>query len=129
MSNIIEEQRCLDSLDYLLNHEGPEAAVSLLAKMQNRIHHVSDKTTGSSINTPYINTIPVDDEPAYPGDLELESRLESYIRWNAMAMVVNANRHNDGIGGHISTYASTACLYEVGFHHFFKLLTCFKRYP
>ena len=73
-----------------------------------------------NLNTPYINTIPPEQEPPYPGDREIERRIKSYIRWNAMAMVVKANRVHDGIGGHISTYASCATLYEVGFNHFFR---------
>ena len=72
------------------------------------------------LNTPYVNTIPVEAEPPYPGDRELERRIKSLIRWNAMAMVVNANRELSGLGGHISTYASAATLYEVGFNHFFR---------
>ena len=72
------------------------------------------------LNTRYINTIPVEAEPPYPGDRELERRIKSLIRWNAMAMVVNANRIHNGLGGHISTYASAATLYEVGFNHFFR---------
>lgn len=72
------------------------------------------------VNTPYVNTIDPEDEPSYPGDLEIERRIRSYIRWNAMAMVVNANRDLHGIGGHISTYASCATLFEVGFNHFFR---------
>jgi len=72
------------------------------------------------LNTPYVNTIPVEAEPAYPGDRELERGIKSLIRWNAMAMVVNANRIHSGLGGHISTYASAATLYEVGFNHFFR---------
>ncbi len=71
-------------------------------------------------NTPYINTIPVASEPPYPGDREIERRIKSYVRWNAMAMVVKANRNVVGIGGHISTYASCATLYEVGYNHFFR---------
>ena len=70
--------------------------------------------------TDYINTIPVDDQPPYPGSREIERRIKSIIRWNAMAMVVRANREESGIGGHISTYASSATLYEVGFNHFFR---------
>ena len=71
------------------------------------------------VSTPYINTIPPEEEPPYPGDREIERRIKSLIRWNAMAMVVNANRDHAGLGGHISTYASCATLYEVGFNHFF----------
>jgi pyruvate dehydrogenase E1 component len=72
------------------------------------------------LNTPYVNTIPADKEPPYPGDRVLERRIKSIIRWNAMAMVVKANRIHDGIGGHISTYASCATLYEVAFNHFLR---------
>jgi len=82
---------------------------------------VSQGPHGSlSVSTPYVNTIPREAEPAYPGDRAIERRIKSYIRWNAMAMVVKANRIHDGIGGHISTYASCATLYEVGFNHFFR---------
>jgi pyruvate dehydrogenase E1 component len=73
-----------------------------------------------SANTPYINTIPFSEQPPYPGNREIERRIKSIIRWNAMAMVVRANREEAGIGGHISTYASAATLYEVGFNHFFR---------
>ena len=73
-----------------------------------------------SANTPYANTIPLRLEPLFPGDQELERRIKSLIRWNALAMVVRANRVEHNIGGHISTYASAATLYEVGFNHFFR---------
>ncbi|MBI4372419.1 MAG: pyruvate dehydrogenase (acetyl-transferring), homodimeric type [Candidatus Omnitrophica bacterium] len=72
------------------------------------------------ISTPYVNTILPEKEVPYPGDREIERRIKSFIRWNAMAMVVKANRIHNGIGGHISTYASCATLYEVGFNHFFR---------
>jgi pyruvate dehydrogenase E1 component len=72
------------------------------------------------ISTPYLNTIQVEDEPAYPGDREIERRIKSLVRWNAMAMVVNANHHYEGIGGHISSFASSATLYEVAYTHFFR---------
>ncbi len=74
----------------------------------------------SSFNTPYRNTISVDKQAPYPGDVELEWRIRSLVRWNAMAMVVRANRKHEGIGGHISTFASAATLYEVAFNHFFR---------
>jgi len=76
-----------------------------------------------SANTPYANTIPVRLQPLFPGDQELERRIKSLIRWNALAMVVRANRVEHNIGGHISTYASAATLYEVGFNHFFRART------
>jgi pyruvate dehydrogenase E1 component len=72
------------------------------------------------VNTPYINTIPPDAEPHYPGNRELERRIKSLARWNAMAMVVNAQRNDTGVGGHISSYASMATLYEVAYNHFFR---------
>src|SRR3989304_2367844 len=71
-----------------------------------------------SANTPYVNTIPASEEVAQPGDAAIERRIKSLVRWNALAMVVRANRQEDGIGGHISTYASAATLCEVGFNHF-----------
>ena len=74
-------------------------------------------------NTPYINTIPVEKQVNFPGSIEIERRISNYIRWNAMAMVVRANRENSGIGGHISTYASAATLYNIGFNHFFRSKT------
>ncbi|MGH6628818.1 MAG: pyruvate dehydrogenase (acetyl-transferring), homodimeric type, partial [Burkholderiales bacterium] len=74
----------------------------------------------TTVNTPYVNTIPVEDQPDYPGDRDIERKIKSLIRWNAMAMVVKANREHSGLGGHISTYASLATLYEVGFNHFFR---------
>ncbi len=74
-------------------------------------------------NTPYANTIPRSEQPPYAGDRPLERRIKSFVRWNAMAMVVRANRVSEGIGGHISTYASSATLYEVGFNHFFRAKT------
>ncbi len=88
-------------------------------KEQLRQKRAGAATPSNALSTPYVNTIPVEDEPPYPGDRELERRIKSQVRWNAMAMVVNANRIYHGIGGHISTYASAATLYEVGFNHFF----------
>jgi pyruvate dehydrogenase E1 component len=72
------------------------------------------------IQTPYLNTISVGEQPEYPGDGEVERRIRSLVRWNAMAMVVNANTKHVGLGGHISSFASSATLYEVAFNHFFQ---------
>ena len=72
------------------------------------------------VTTPYLNTISVEEEVSYPGDRALERRIKSLVRWNAVAMVVRANKYDDGIGGHISTFASSATLYEVGMNHFFR---------
>ncbi|MEA2501872.1 MAG: pyruvate dehydrogenase component, partial [Actinomycetota bacterium] len=73
-----------------------------------------------SVSTPYVNTIPADQQPATPGDLAMERRVRAYLRWNAVVMVLRANAASEGIGGHLSTYASSASLYETGFNHFFR---------
>ncbi len=115
----LEKQDWLDALDELLDSAGPERVKDILHDLQVRAHRLGVRLPFSA-NTPYINTIHRDDQPAYPGDREMERRIKSLIRWNAMAMVVRANREEDGIGGHISTYQSIATLYEVGFNHFFR---------
>ena len=119
LSNV-EKQRCFDSLDYLYSKNGHDDAQELLRSMQKRLNEISGQPTATRINTPYMNTIPPEDEPDYPGDIELENKIRSFVQWNAMAMVVKANRFHDGLGGHISTFASSALLYEVGFNHFFR---------
>ncbi|MBV9864381.1 MAG: pyruvate dehydrogenase (acetyl-transferring), homodimeric type [Abitibacteriaceae bacterium] len=115
----LETQEWLESLDYVLKHGGPERVQRLLEQLETHAHKAGVEIPFSA-NTPYINTIPVTQQPPYPGDYEMERRIKSIIRWNAMAMVVRANKASDGIGGHISTYASSATLYEVGFNHFFR---------
>jgi pyruvate dehydrogenase E1 component len=121
-NNGAEDQRWLDSLEfileYVLKNQSTEQAPLVLSKLSKRLREAGIKLP-STISTPYVNTIPHEDEPSYPGNRELERRIKSLIRWNAMAMVVNANREHAGLGGHISTYASCATLYEVGFNHFF----------
>ena len=114
-----ESQDWLASLDDVIARETPERVRYLLRQLQTRAHSAGIRIPFSA-NTPYINTIPVEEQPSYPGDIEVEKRIRSIIRWNAMAMVVRANRESDGIGGHISSYASSANLYDVGFHHFFR---------
>jgi pyruvate dehydrogenase E1 component len=109
----------LESLDSVLESNGAEVATEILERL--RAHAlVAGIDLPFSANTPYANTIPVRLEPLFPGDQELERRIKSLIRWNALAMVVRANRVEHNIGGHISTYASAATLYEVGFNHFFR---------
>ncbi|MGA9852598.1 MAG: pyruvate dehydrogenase (acetyl-transferring), homodimeric type [Gammaproteobacteria bacterium] len=114
-----ETREWLDSLESVLQAEGTERAHFL-------IEHLIDQARRSgaylpySPNTAYVNTIPVAHEPQYPGDRAIEKRIEAYIRWNAMAMVVHANAANHGIGGHIATYASAGTLYEVGFNHLWR---------
>ena len=115
----IENAEWRQSLDYVLKEQGEERVVQLLRLLQTRAqeHGVSIPFTA---NTPYINTIPRQDQPVFPGNRTLERRIKSIVRWNAMAMVVRANRELPGIGGHISTYASAANLWEVGFNHFWR---------
>jgi pyruvate dehydrogenase E1 component len=117
-----DDQRWLDSLEfileYVLKNQGTEQAPLVLRKLSKRLREAGVKLP-STVSTPYVNTIPPEEEPPYPGNRELERRIKSLIRWNAMAMVVNANREHAGLGGHISTYASCATLYEVGYNHFF----------
>ncbi len=106
-------------LEYILKNEEPEQATRLLEELSDRLRESGLKIP-HAVNTPYINTIAAGQEPQYPGNREIERRIKSYVRWNAMAMVVKANRLHPDIGGHISTYASSATLYEVGFNHFFR---------
>ncbi|MBI1880360.1 MAG: pyruvate dehydrogenase (acetyl-transferring), homodimeric type, partial [Chloroflexi bacterium] len=115
----IETQEWLESMDYVLQHGGPERVQYLLEQLQLHAYENGVRLPFSA-NTPFINTIPVEEQPPYPGNREIERRIKSIIRWNAMAMVVRANIASPGIGGHISTYASAATLYEVGFNHFFR---------
>jgi pyruvate dehydrogenase E1 component len=115
--------RLLNSMEYLLEsvlRETPPERLSILLDRLTRRLRESGIAVPGPVSTPYVNTIPVDEEPAYPGNREIERRIKSYIRWNAMAMVVKANRLHGGLGGHISTFASAATLYEVGFNHFFR---------
>jgi pyruvate dehydrogenase E1 component len=106
-------------LEYILKNEESEQARFLLEELIGRLRESGLKIP-YAVNTPYINTIPAEKQPPYPGNREIERRIKSYVRWNAMAMVVKANRLHPDIGGHISTYASSATLYEVGFNHFFR---------
>ncbi|HEU0180527.1 MAG TPA: pyruvate dehydrogenase (acetyl-transferring), homodimeric type [Blastocatellia bacterium] len=115
----IEIREWLDSLDYVIGRRGPERARELLAQLGVHAQRAGVKIPFTA-NTPYINTIPVERQPVYPGSREIERRIKSLARWNALAMVVRANREESGIGGHISTYASAATLFEVGFNHFFR---------
>ena len=115
----LETREWLDSLDYVLQHGGP-------ARVGRLLHDLGVHAQKAGVRLPftaataYINSIPADQQPPIPGSREIERRVKSLVRWNALAMVVRANRNEDGIGGHISTYASAATLYEVGFNHFFR---------
>jgi len=114
-----ELQEWIESFDAVLKEEGTEAATLLLDRLRARAQTLGIGPAFTA-NTPYVNTIPADKQGVFPGDQEIERRIKSLIRWNALAMVVRANRVDHSIGGHISTYASAATLFEVGFNHFFR---------
>jgi pyruvate dehydrogenase E1 component len=114
-----ETAEWLDALEQVVLTEGKERAQFLLRKVlkKSRLMRVG---LPELVQTPYINTISPEQEPPFPGDEEMELRIRRIIRWNAVAMVIRANHHYPGIGGHLATYASSASLYEVGFNHFFR---------
>jgi pyruvate dehydrogenase E1 component len=115
----IETQEWLESIDSVMRARGPERAHFLLEKLVDFTRR-SGAYLPFKPNTAYLNTISRAQEPEYPGDRSLERRIEAYIRWNALAMVVHANRLSSEYGGHIASYASAATLYEVGFNHFWR---------
>lgn len=115
----IELREWLESLEYVLQTHGPEKVKELLHNLDAYAQEAGVELPFTA-NTPHINTIPKSAQPPFPGGREIERRIKSLIRWNAMAMVVRANKEENGIGGHISTYASAATLYEIGFNHFFR---------
>ena len=114
-----ETREWLDAFDALVEHEGTERATFLLRRLLDRARAKRVRMP-PVLNTPYCNTIGLADQPPFPGNLETEYRLASIIRWNALAMVVRANRAHAELGGHISSYASAADLFEVGYNHFFR---------
>jgi pyruvate dehydrogenase E1 component len=120
---VLETREWLDSLDYVLAHGGPERAGRLLQHLALHARRVAGVYLPFTATTPYQNTIPVRQQPPFPGSQEMERRIKSLVRWNALAMVVRANKLESGIGGHISTYASAATLYEVAFNHFLRART------
>ncbi len=117
--DVAETQEWLASLDYVLKSKGPDRVRFLIEQLRDRAAEEGIQSAEDT-KTPYINTIPVKDQPAFPGNRELERRIKSIVRWNAMAMVVRANKRAGGVGGHISTFASSATLYEIGYNHFFR---------
>jgi pyruvate dehydrogenase E1 component len=117
-----EMQEWAESLDSVVADGGPAKAAEIVSQLQERAYSKGLHVPFTA-NTPYVNTISVHEQPPYPGDQAIERRVKSLIRWNAMAMVVRANKLESGIGGHISTYASAATLYEVGYNHFFRART------
>ena len=113
-----ETQEWLDSLDSVVDGHGVERARYLLSRLLERAQQ-TDVNFPATVSTPYVNSITADNEPWFPGDEHLERRIRAYIRWNAAVMVTRANHSAEGIGGHLSTFASSASLYEIGFNHFF----------
>jgi pyruvate dehydrogenase E1 component len=114
-----QTQEWMDSLEEVVKNQGTERALFLMRKLLKKGRMMSIGLA-QPVQTPYINTISPEQEPAFPGDERLELRIRQMIRWNAAAMVVRANNNFPGLGGHLSTYASAASLYEVGFNHFFR---------
>ena len=114
-----ETQEWLESLDAVVSAQGKVRARFLVSRLLERARQLQIGTP-AAVSTPYVNTIPPEEEPWFPGDEYVERRIRAYIRWNAAVMVVKANKHADGIGGHLSTFASSAALYDVGFNHFFR---------
>ena len=114
-----ETAEWLDSFDAVLDAHGKTRARFLLMKLLERAT-ASQVGFPATVSTPYVNTIPPDQEPWFPGDEDIERRIRAFIRWNAAVMVVRANHRAEGIGGHLATFASSASLYEVGFNHFFR---------
>ena len=109
----------LDSLDAVVDTHGKTRARYLLSRLMERANE-SQVSFPATVSTPYVNTIPLEQEPWFPGDEHIERRIRAFVRWNAAMMVVKANKQADGIGGHLSTFASSAALYEIGFNHFFR---------
>jgi pyruvate dehydrogenase E1 component len=115
-----EQQEWLDAMDDVLANHGSDGAGELLTKIQSHLSHRGVTFTDAALNTHYKNTIDVREQPAYPGDIDLEIRIGNIIRWNAVAMVLQAYDSGSGVGGHIATYLSAATMMEVGFNHVFR---------
>lgn len=117
-----ESSEWMAALESVIRHSGLERADFLLSQLAQRLSQ-ENLTPSYNLTTPFRNTIPVAAQPAVPGDMYMERAIRSHTRWNALMMVMRANRREDGLGGHIATYASSATLYEVGFNHFFRAPT------
>ena len=115
-----DRQEWIESLDSIEREYGEAGVRDILRALQNHVLGRGIALSEATLNTPYINTIPVSEQPAYPGDIELEKKIENIVRWNAMAMVLRGQDQGAGVGGHIATYASAATMLEVGFQHFFR---------
>ena len=109
-----------ESIDAIYAEYGEQGVREILRNLQDHVLSLNVPLNEATLNTPYINTIPPESQPIYPGDIELEERIENIIRWNAAAMVLQGQDQGTGVGGHIATYASCATMLEVGFNHFFQ---------
>ena len=117
-SDAQETKEWQDAFDSVLQHMGTERAAFLLEKLYQRA--ITKHVPIQRLNTAYLNTISVEETPAMPGDQDMERRIRALIRWNALAMVLRANKTGDDLGGHLASFASSATLYDVGFNHFFR---------
>ena len=117
-SDPLETEEWLDAFESVLDSAGPERARYLLERISEKARLSGVQLT--NLSTPYVNTIPVDQEAPLPGDPFIERRIRSLVRWNALAMVMRANLTDDELGGHIASFASSATLYDIGFNYFFR---------
>jgi len=122
ISDVLKEDRqeWLESLDYILHEFGDAGVREILRSLQDHALQAGVALNEATLNTPYVNSISVSEQPAYPGDIEMEKRIENIVRWNAMAMVIQAYDKGKGVGGHIATYARAATMLETGFNHCFR---------
>lgn len=116
----LENNEWLESIDDILREQGEERSREVLRLLQNYLLKQGVQLTEATLNTPYCNSIPLQQQPAYPGNIALEQKIENIIRWNALAMVLKANENGSGVGGHVATYQSAAAALEVGFNHWFR---------
>lgn len=115
-----DKKEWIESIENILEEFGEEGVREILRGVQDHVLSRGVPLNEATLNTPYINTVPVSQQPKYPGDIELEKKVENIIRWNAMAMVLQGQDQGTGVGGHIATYTSAATMLEVGFNHFFR---------
>ena len=119
-ANPEETREWLEALKSVIDVEGIERAHYIIGRLQNNAIRDGHYLSSAAVNTPYCNTIPPQNEERMPGDMFMERQIRGYVRWNALAMVMRANKRNPNLGGHLSTFASAATLYDVGFNYFFR---------
>lgn len=122
LSGLLEEDKTewAEAIETIYHEFGESGVREILRSVQDHVLSLNIPLDEATLNTPYINTIGVSSQPMYPGDLSVEEKIEQINRWNAIAMVLQAQDRGDGVGGHIATYASCATMLEVGFNHFFR---------